>query len=64
MNINDFQLLSCGEVRSLTSLGRDKVYNLMRSKGFPSIKIGGTYYVSASNLAIWLERNAGKEYNL
>lgn len=62
--MNEFKMLTVNELKDSLSIGRDKAYRLMRSHAFPSIKIGGTYYVSASKLESWLERNAGKEFYL
>lgn len=44
--------------------GRDKAYQLMHSKAFPSNKIGGRYYVSAEAFDEWLKRYANKEFLL
>ena len=45
-------------------IGRDTAYSLMRSKGFPSIRIGGHYIVGKDALMAWLKRNEGREYCL
>ena len=37
-------------------LGRDKAYALMHSTTFPSIKIGGRYYVTEEAWLMWLKR--------
>ena len=45
-------------------IGRDKAYKLMHTSGFPSIKIGGTYFVSQDELQKWLQRYTYKEFKL
>lgn len=42
-------------------LGRDKAYGLMHNKAFPSIKIGGRFYVSHDSLMQWLKKYEYKE---
>ena len=51
-------------VNNLMQLGlsRDKAYELMHSKAFPAIKIGGRYYVPQSAWEMWLSKYAGKEF--
>ena len=51
----------------LTKKGREmeeKAYALMRSKSFPSSKIGKTYFVTMVNLQQWLNENVGKTINV
>lgn len=57
-------LLSVKELQNIWQVGRDKAYALMHSSGFPSIKIGGRYYVTQDELKKWLERYAYKTYEL
>ena len=35
-------------------IGRDRAYALMRSAGFPSTRIGRTYFVTSDNFEKWL----------
>ena len=51
-------LLTVRELQELLHIGRDKAYALMHAKAFPSIKIGGQYYVSREELDKWLNRYA------
>ena len=39
------------------SVGANKIYALIREKGFPSVKIGGRYYILADRIVEWLEKN-------
>nr|WP_289063453.1 helix-turn-helix domain-containing protein [uncultured Anaerostipes sp.] len=57
-------LLTVRELQELLHIGRDKAYALMHAKAFPSIKIGGQYYVSREELDKWLNRYAYKEFVL
>lgn len=55
-------LLNVKELQSRLRIGRDKSYALMRSKGFPSIKIGSRYYVEEDALLAWLTKYRYREY--
>ena len=48
----------------ITHFGRDKAYALMRSKAFPSIKIGNTYIVTKDKFEEWLDSVSGKDFKL
>ena len=60
----DERLLTTKELQVHLGVGRDRAYQLMHSKGFPSIKIGGRYYVTRDALARWLLQYSYKEYRL
>lgn len=57
-------LLKTRDLQAQLKIGRDKAYNLMHALGFPSIKIGGTYFVSQEELQKWIDRYAYKEFKL
>lgn len=38
------------DLQEQLGIGRDTAYALMHAKGFPSIKIGGRYFVSKDSL--------------
>ena len=40
--------------------GRDVAYQLMHNKSFPSIKVGGRYYIEPQELQKWLQQNRYK----
>ena len=44
--------------------GRDKAYQLMHSKSFPSMKVGGRYYVTEKALTEWLKKHQYKEFRI
>ena len=49
--------LDCEDLIKITSLGRDNVRNLMRSKNFPTTKVGKRQVVSVLNFVTWLTLN-------
>lgn len=48
-------LLTPTEARQLLGVGRTEIYNLCRSKGFPSFKIGSKYYINKDKLQSWCD---------
>ncbi len=54
------EILDTDELRNYLGIGRDKAYNLMKSKAFPSIKIGRTFFVTRDNLMKWLNESKGR----
>lgn len=52
------------DVSQMLGIGRDKAYALFKSKGFPSTKIGKTYFIMPEKFEKWLSDCAGKEYLL
>ena len=49
--------LDCEDLIKITGLGRDNVRNLMRSKTFPTTKVGKRQVVSVLNFVTWLTIN-------
>ena len=49
--------LDCEDLIKITSLGRDNVRNLMRSKNFPTTKVGKRQVVSVLNFVTWMTLN-------
>ena len=49
--------LDCEDLIKITGLGRDNVRNLMRSKNFPTTKVGKIQVVSVLNFVTWLTLN-------
>jgi len=56
------ELMTVKELQNYLGIGKDKAYALVRSKSFPSAKIGGRYYVIKPDFVSWLERQIGKTY--
>ena len=49
--------LDCDDLIKITGLGRDNVRNLLRSKSFPTTKVGKRQVVSVLNFVTWLALN-------
>ena len=49
--------LDCEDLIKITGLGRDNVRNLMRSKTFPTTKVGKRQVVGVLNFVTWLTLN-------
>ena len=45
--------LDCEDLIKITGLGRDNVRNLMRSKYFPTIRVGKRIVISVINFVTW-----------
>lgn len=58
------RLLDVKDLMQLMKIGRDKAYNLMRSKSFPSIRIGKSYRVSEDAYNRWASENQYCEFTL
>lgn len=55
-------LLTVKDLQKRIPIGRDAAYALMHSKAFPSIKIGGRYFVDNAALEKWIEQYTFKEF--
>ena len=53
----DKDFLDCEDIMKITGLGRDNVRNLLRSKDFPTTKVGKRQVVSVLNFVTWLTLN-------
>ena len=49
--------LDCEDLIKITGLGRDNVRTLLRSKDFPTTKVGKRQVVSVLNFVTWLTLN-------
>lgn len=49
--------LDCEDIMKITGLGRDNVRSLLRSKNFPTTKVGKRQVVSVLNFVTWLTLN-------
>jgi|GEM_PF-3652477 len=50
------RLLKTKEARDYLGISTNAMYALMRCRTFPSIRIGGRYYVCADKLEEWLDK--------
>lgn len=57
-------MLTAKDLAKELGIGRDRSYALLRSRGFPSIKIGNTYRVSEEALERWKRQYEGREFVL
>lgn len=57
-------LLTTKDLQKNLNIGKDQAYALMHASAFPSIKIGGRYYIEELALKEWLERYRYKEFAL
>lgn len=57
-------LLTTKDLQKALNISRDKAYALMHAAAFPSIRIGGRYYVLEAELDKWLERYKYKAFSL
>lgn len=54
-------LLNARDIQTKLGVSRDCAYRLFHAKAFPSIKIGGRYYIDERKLEEFLDRYAHKE---
>jgi len=54
MSVQDFAELMSKNV----AFGTNKIYGLVKEPGFPSIKIGGRYYILVDKVNDWLEEKS------
>ena len=52
ISVHDFAEQMCKNV----GIGPNKIYGLVKEPGFPSVKLGGRYYVLVDKVNEWLER--------
>lgn len=57
-------LLSTKELQTELRIGRDKAYALMHNSAFPSLKIGGRYYVPEDELQQWIRKYTYKQFHI
>lgn len=63
--MNDsIKTLTVKDLMEIMGIGRDRAYALMHSAGFPSTRLGRTYFVTQENFYKWLNDNKGKAYRL
>ena len=61
---NDIILYTTKDIQNIFKLGRDKTYQLIHSRGFPSIQIGREYYIPKNKLEKWIDGNVGKNITI
>ena len=53
-------LLTFQEVQEIFRCGKRQAYELLHVPGFPAMKLGGRYLISAKALDNWIQKNTGK----
>lgn len=52
------------DIKNMLTIGFNKAYNLVKSDGFPSIKIGNKYVVPKEEFNNWVKTYTYHEYKL
>ena len=53
-------ILTVKEVQGILNCGKRQAYELMHIPGFPAMKLGRKYFISAKALDRWLQKNMGR----
>lgn len=53
--INNSILLTPVQAKELLGVGKNEIYKLCKTKGFPSFKIGSKYYINRDKLQEWAD---------
>lgn len=56
------ELMTVKELQNYLHIGKDKAYELVKDKSFPSLRIGGRYYVLKSEFAEWLHKQGRSKW--
>ena len=59
----DEKLLTPNEVKDVLHIGINQTRKLMKTPGFPSIRLNSKIYVTEDNLKKWLEDYRGKTFH-
>lgn len=57
-------LLTAKDIQKKLGVSRDRAYGLLHAKGFPSMKLGGRYYVDEQKLKEFIDKYAHKEFEM
>ena len=57
MSVQDFS----EQMTKNVAIGQNKIYEMVKQPGFPSVKIGGRYYVLIDRVNDWLEAQSQKK---
>lgn len=60
----EMKVMKVEDVKKALGIGNDKAYALMHSKGFPSTRIGKTYFITEEKFNEWLNKQAGKDIDI
>lgn len=59
--LDDIKMYTTKDIQEIFHIGRNKAYDLCKTSGFPSIKLGNTTLVPKPQLEKWIEENIGCE---
>lgn len=49
-------LLTPKQAKDILGIGRQEIYNLCKTKDFPSFKLGAKYYINKQKLQEWADK--------
>lgn len=58
------ELLTVQDIMDYFNISYNKVYSLMKVKGFPNFRIGRTYYIPKKEFISWVSDHATKNINI
>jgi hypothetical protein len=64
IEISDDVLLTPHDLAYITGFGYKKTLELMKSSGFPRLKIGAEYRVNGKAYKKWVDQNCGKKITM
>lgn len=59
-----FQLYTPKDIQRIFGMGKDHTYALIKSNGFPTIKINNRFYVEKEALLKWIYMQQGRKYTI
>lgn len=59
-NIMDKHLFEVKDLQEYLGISRSMAYSLVRTKGFPVIRIGKKYKIPVENLKLWMDKKIKK----
>ena len=57
-------MLNADQVSQALGISRAGAYQLMHTKGFPTLKIGKRMVVAKEKLLVWIEKNTGVNHEV
>lgn len=59
-NEKEIVLYDSSDIQQIFKCGRKQLYEILNTRGFPSIKIGAKFYVEKKALEKWIAQNQGR----
>lgn len=63
-NIKEKEILNQKDLYEYLPLGKTTVQKLLQQKIIPAVKIGRNYFITKKKLLLWIDENAGNEFNI